>query len=324
MGDPAGVGPEISRRARSSLGPAGPVFYVHGDPALYGPDAVAIDHPREAGAAWTAGVPVLPLALAEPAVPGVPAPANAPAVIASIEAGVAAVRAGDAAALVTNPIAKAVLYDAGFDHPGHTEFLAALTADLPVSGVRGPVMMLAGGGLRVTLATVHLPLAAVPAALSRAGVVRTLTLTAEALRRDFGVAEPRIALCGLNPHAGEAGALGREEIEILNPAAADVRAAGWDVRDAASADTLFHADARAAYDAAVAIYHDQGLIPVKTLDFHGGVNLTLGLPIVRASPDHGTAFSIAGSGRARPDSLVAALRMAAEIAARRAAVHADA
>jgi 4-hydroxythreonine-4-phosphate dehydrogenase len=179
-------------------------------------------------------------------------------------------------------------------------------------------MMLAAKDLRVALATIHLPLAQVPEHLSTEHLVRTGRVVAEALQRDFGVAAPRIAMAGLNPHAGEGGGLGREEIEIINPAAAALRAEGVDISDARPADTLFHAEARATYDAVIAMYHDQGLAPVKSLDFWGAVNVTLGLPIVRASPDHGAAFDIAGKGIARPDSFLAALRLARDMAQRRA------
>lgn len=220
--------------------------------------------------------------------------------------------------MTTNPIAKAALYQAGLDVPGHTELIDRLTSDMAAPEPRGPVMMLAGGGLKVALATIHIPLANVPQALTDDAVARAARVTVRALTHDFGVARPRLAMCGLNPHAGEGGALGREEIERLAPLAARLRAEGLDIIGPLPADTMFHAEARAGYDAALAMYHDQGLIPVKTLDFHGGVNVTLGLPVVRTSPDHGTAFDIAGQGRARPDSLIAALRLAAEIAEARA------
>jgi 4-hydroxythreonine-4-phosphate dehydrogenase len=220
---------------------------------------------------------------------------------------------------VTAPIAKAPLYAAGFRFPGHTEFLADLTAQAPYAGERGPVMMLTARDLRVALVTIHTPLAAVPGEVTVERVVRTALVTHQALRRDFGLAQPRLALAGLNPHAGEGGSIGREEIEVLAPALAALRAQGVDISDPKPSDSLFHEEARRRYDAVVCLYHDQALIPIKTLDFWGGVNITLGLPIVRTSPDHGTGFDIAGKGIARPDSLIAAIRAAAEIAQRRAA-----
>jgi len=221
--------------------------------------------------------------------------------------------------VVTAPIAKAPLYAAGFGFPGHTEFLAELTADVPFAGTRGPVMMLTAKDLRAALVTIHEPLSAVPALVTGERVRRVVRVVHEALRRDFGIAAPRLALAALNPHAGEGGAMGREEIEILAPAAADLRAGGIAVTDPLPADTMFHEEARRAYDAAICLYHDQALIPVKTLDFWGGVNVTLGLPVVRTSPDHGTGFDIAGKGVARADSLIAAIRLAGEMAAARAA-----
>jgi 4-hydroxythreonine-4-phosphate dehydrogenase len=238
-------------------------------------------------------------------------------VIAGIEQSVAAVRKGAASALVTLPIAKAVLYDSGFEHPGHTEFLAHLTANDAYSGTRGPVMLLASASLKVALVTIHMPFAEVRTALTREAILQAGRVLGEALRRDFGIAEPRIALCGLNPHAGERGEIGREEIEFINPAAAQLRAEGWTISDARAADSLFHAEARAGYDAVLALYHDQGLIPLKTLHFWDAVNVTLGLPVVRTSPDHGTGFDIAGKGVARADSFLAALKLADEIARRR-------
>ncbi|HZZ88413.1 MAG TPA: 4-hydroxythreonine-4-phosphate dehydrogenase PdxA, partial [Caulobacteraceae bacterium] len=221
--------------------------------------------------------------------------------------------------VVTAPIAKATLYEAGFKYPGHTEFIGALTADAPMPGARGPVMMLTAQDLRVALATVHEPLARVPALVTHDRIVLVGRVVAEALARDFGLAKPRLVVAGLNPHAGEGGSIGREEQTTVGPAVAALLAAGIDARGPLPADSLFHDDARRTYDAAICLYHDQALIPVKMLDFWGGVNLTLGLPIVRTSPDHGTAFDIAGKGLARPDSLIAAIRLASEIAARRRA-----
>ncbi|HVK80923.1 MAG TPA: 4-hydroxythreonine-4-phosphate dehydrogenase PdxA, partial [Verrucomicrobiae bacterium] len=257
-----------------------------------------------------------PLAIEE--TPGEPDPVNADCTIAAIERGVAAAREGAASGLVTLPIAKAVLHTADFGFPGHTEFVAHLTANDPWPHTRGPVMMLAGASLKVALVTIHEPLARVPALLTRDRISHTARVVAEALTRDFGIANPRIALCGLNPHAGEDGHIGREEVEIINPAAEHLRSEGINITNARSADALFHEDGRKTYDAAIALYHDQGLIPIKTLHFWDGVNVSLGLPIIRTSPDHGTGFDIAGKGVARADSFRAALDMAWQMAERRA------
>jgi 4-hydroxythreonine-4-phosphate dehydrogenase len=242
-------------------------------------------------------------------------------VIRWIETAVGLALSGAVRGIVTAPIAKKPLYDAGFPFPGHTEFLADLVAGEAFTGPRGPVMMLAAPSLAppllTALATSHTALADVPRSLSIDKIVRTGRVLHDALQRDFGVAEPRIVLAGLNPHAGEGGALGEEEIETINPAAAALRSLGVDCTDARPADTLFHEDARRGYHAVICMYHDQALIPVKTLDFWGGINVTLGLPLVRTSPDHGTGFEIAGRGLARADSLIAAIRAADAIAARR-------
>jgi 4-hydroxythreonine-4-phosphate dehydrogenase len=235
-------------------------------------------------------------------------------VIRSIERAVALAQAGEAGAVTTNPINKKALYDgAGFAFPGHTEFLAHL------GGVERSVMMIAGPELRVVPVTIHVSLAEAAATLDGPMIEQTARILNAALIRDFGIARPRIAAAGLNPHAGEGGAMGREEIEIVAPALERLRAEGLDVRGPLPADTMFHPRARAGYDAALCMYHDQALIPAKTLAFDEGVNVTLGLPFIRTSPDHGTAYDIAGTGAARPDSLIAALRMAAEMAERRAA-----
>lgn len=328
MGDPAGIGPEIAVRAWLGRTPLTPPFYLIADAGAVA-RAVArlgvvcpvgvIGSPSQAPAQFNAALPLMQLSLAIEETPGAPDPQNAPAIISAIERAVAHVSEGAAAGVVTLPIAKDVLYKAGFRHAGHTEFVAELTRDLSHDGPRGPVMMLAVDGLKVALATIHAPLKDVASRLSTDMLVQTARVVLRALQRDFGVARPRLALAGLNPHAGESGSIGREEVEIINPAATILRAEGHDVTDARPADTLFHAEARARYDAVLAMYHDQGLIPLKMLDFWGGVNVTLGLPIVRTSPDHGTGFDIAGKGLARADSFIAALRMAAEIAARRAA-----
>ncbi|WP_417492946.1 4-hydroxythreonine-4-phosphate dehydrogenase PdxA [Maricaulis sp.] len=328
MGDPAGIGPEIILKAWSQRRSDAPVFACIGDPEslratarqLALPAPVEITSSAEAASVFAAALPVLaaPARLTTPVIAGRPDPRHAACVKACIEAGVELCLMGEASVLVTAPIAKSVMYAAGFNFPGHTEFLAELTRDHPVAGERGPAMMLAGGGLRVVLTSIHESLAQAIAGLSAARIEHIARLTHQALVRDFGIAEPRLALAGLNPHAGEGGSLGREEIEIINPAAARLRAEGISISDALPPDTMFHAEARAGYDAAICLYHDQGLIPVKTLDFHSGVNITLGLPIVRTSPDHGTAFDIAGQGVARADSLLAALDAAREIAGHRA------
>ena len=310
LGDPAGIGPEIvvkawARRAALRL----PDFFVVGDR-----DCLARAAQR-LGASMD-GLRIDNVALARLETPGKPDSANGEAIVAAIARAVSAARAGEAGAVVTCPIAKAVLYDSGFRFPGHTEYIADLCG---VRAQDGPLMMLSAADLRVALVTIHEPLRQAAANISRAAIVRTGLILDRALRRDFAIARPRIAIAGLNPHAGEDGALGHEEIEIINPAAEDLRRAGVNATNAIAPDSLFHAEARKGYDAALCMYHDQGLIPIKTLDFWGGVNTTLGLPIVRTSPDHGTAFDIAGKGVAREDSFIAALRMAHEIAARRKA-----
>ena len=328
LGDPAGIGPEIVVKAWQALRRTGPAFVVVGDAQALasagasGGALARVTRPGEAAAAFADALPVLDIPLQSGVVAGRSDPAHAASIIRWIETAAGLALSDEVSGVVTAPIAKAPLYEAGFRFPGHTEFLAELTAAARGDGslhdgARGPVMMLCAAGLRASLATIHLPLAAVSAALSIDTVVNVGLVTAQALSRDFGVARPRVALTGLNPHAGENGALGREEIEIIGPAARTLRDLGVDCSDPRPADSLFHPDARATYDAVVCMYHDQALIPVKMLDFWGGVNVTLGLPIVRTSPDHGVGFDIAGRGVARPDSLIAAIRLAAEIAARR-------
>jgi 4-hydroxythreonine-4-phosphate dehydrogenase len=262
-------------------------------------------------------IPVLDHPLPASVIPGRPEPVNAGAVADWIEQAVNLALSGEASGVVTAPIAKAPLYAAGFRFPGHTEFIAELTADVPFSGTRGPVMMLTARDLRACLVTIHTPLSEVPELVTAERVCRTARVVHEAMKRDFGIAAPRLALAALNPHAGESGSIGLEEIEILIPAAAALRAEGINISDPRPADTLFHDEARATYDAVLCLYHDQALIPVKTLDFWGGVNTTLGLPVIRTSPDHGTGFDIAGKGVARADSLIAAVRLAGEMAAAR-------
>ncbi|HZU88886.1 MAG TPA: 4-hydroxythreonine-4-phosphate dehydrogenase PdxA [Stellaceae bacterium] len=327
MGEPAGIGGEIALRAWLARAPASkdalPPFYLVDDPdrlaalarSLGWPVPVRpIAAPEEAVGIFAEALPVTPIATAPRARPAYPDPADAPAILGSIANAVAAVRRGRAAAVVTNPIHKENLYRAGFRYPGHTEYLAELAG----TGV-APVMMLASPELRVVPVTIHLPLRQAAERLSVAAIVHAGRVTGEALKTDFGVVAPRLAVAGLNPHAGEGGGLGREDIEIITPAIAELCALGIDARGPLPADTMFHAEARRGYDAALCMYHDQALIPLKTIDFWGGVNVTLGLPFVRTSPDHGTALAIAGRGLARADSLIAALRLAAAMAARRSA-----
>lgn len=318
MGDPAGIGPEISCAAWQALKQTGPVFFVIGDPALYDVPVETIETPAQAESVFSRALPVIPVALAAPVTSGQADGANAAPVLASIEQSVALAASGLAGGIVTNPVSKAVLYTAGFKHPGHTEYVAMLTRKLKQAGPRGPVMMLAGEKLRVALVSIHMSLKAAIEGLSAEAIIHTARVTAHALRKDFGIRTPRLALAGLNPHAGEGGSLGREEITIVAPAAHALRAEGVDISGPLPPDAMFHAEARAGYDAAICLYHDQGLIPFKALDFWGGVNVTLGLPVIRTSPDHGTGFDIAGKGVARADSLIAAIRLAADMAARRA------
>jgi 4-hydroxythreonine-4-phosphate dehydrogenase len=325
LGDPAGVGPEIVVKAWAALRESGPAFIVVGDRDLVasaagrsGATVRRVGSPDEAMGVFADALPVLDLPLLSPVVAGKPSSRYAPAILRWIETATGLALSGAVCGVVTAPIAKKPLYEAGFGFPGHTEFLAELTAGAAYEGVRGPVMMLTAKDLRVALATIHLPLREAIAELDVERIVRTAQVVDQALRRDFGVEAPRLALAGLNPHAGEGGALGREEIEIVNPAAARLRELGVNCSDARPADSLFHDEARRGYDAVICMYHDQALIPVKTLDFWGGVNISLGLPIVRTSPDHGVGYDIAGRGLARADSLIAALQAAAEIAHNRA------
>lgn len=311
-GDPSGVGPELALAARAVLGSDLPFFWI-GDPRhLHGGGFQEIATPAEAALVPAGLLPVLPHRFASTALPGQPAPENAAGVIAVIERAVALVQTGQASAVCTAPIHKKALKDgAGFAFPGHTEFLAHL------AGVDRVVMMLASPLLRVVPVTIHIAIADVPQALTAEVLEDTIRITDAGLRRDFGLPKPRLAVAGLNPHAGEGGAMGSEEITLITPVLERLRAAGFDLIGPISADTMFHPRARAAYDGAICMYHDQALIPIKTLDFDGGVNVTLGLPFVRTSPDHGTAYDIAGKGLARPDSLIAALRMAHQMAAAR-------
>lgn len=315
MGEPAGIGGEILLKA-----------WLRGVPpfvALDDPDRLAdlarrldlavpvltVASAEEARARFDDALPVLPVRLNRPAAPGVPEPVNSGAVVASIERAVAMVTKGEAAAVVTNPISKATLYRAGFHFPGHTEYLAYLAG-----GHHRPVMMLATQDLRVVPVTIHIPLSAVAERLKREDIVACGRITADALRQRLGIPEPRLGVAALNPHGGEDGTLGREEIDIIAPAVAELAAAGIRAEGPLPADTLFHEGARRRFDAVLCMYHDQALIPIKTLDFAGGVNVTLGLPFVRTSPDHGTAFDIAGTGRADESSLCAAMHLAADMA----------
>ena len=317
LGDPNGIGPEITLKAWRALRETGPAFVIYAD--IERLNAAAHSLCLTAPLAVEQAEDVARVFLDRPPVIALSESANAAhAAIASIDAAVAAALKGQTSGVVTNPISKSVLYEAGFKFPGHTEYIAHLSKTAPMKGERGPVMMLCGGGLRCALVTIHRPLRDAIDSLTVDAVIRTATVTSEALARDFAIAAPRLAIAGLNPHAGEGGALGREEVDILRPAIQALKSAEHAVIGPLPPDTMFHAEARVQYDAAICMYHDQGLIPVKTLDFHGGVNATLGLPLIRTSPDHGTAFDIAGQGVARPDSLIAAIKLAAEMAANRA------
>jgi 4-hydroxythreonine-4-phosphate dehydrogenase len=323
MGDPAGIGGELTLRAWLLRHEGAAGFVALDDPGrlrrlardlrLDVPIAV-VASAEAAGAMFPDALPVLPVPLAVPPRPGHPDVANAPAVVASIEQATKLAMRGAASGVVTNPINKAALYDAGFAYPGHTEFLAALT------GATGrQIMMLASPALRVVPVTVHASLRKSIEMITAERIVAAARTTEAALRRDFGIAAPRLAIAGLNPHAGEQGALGDEEITIVGPAIEELRREGLDVSGPWPPDTMFTAAARERYDGAICMYHDQALIPLKTLDMTHGVNVTLGLPIVRTSPDHGTAYDIAGRGVADASSLIAALELAEEIAGRRAA-----
>ncbi len=309
-GEPAGVGPEITAKAWAELRDEAPFFWI-GDIEHLPRELpkVPISSPEEVAGVIADGLPVMHQPFNAPATHGQPAPENAAGVIKSIETAVELVKKKEASALCTNPIHKKALKDgAGFAYPGHTEFLAAL------GGVDRVVMMLACDALRVVPATIHIPLSDVPSALTEKLLEETIRITHAGLIRDFGIANPRLAIMGLNPHAGEGGAMGSEELTMIIPLLERLRSEGFLLTGPHSADTAFHPAARARYDAAVAMYHDQALIPIKTLDFESGVNVTLGLPFIRTSPDHGTAFDIAGTGVADPTSLIAALRMAKTMA----------
>lgn len=320
MGEPAGIGGEITlksfiHRDAQRL----PPFFILDAPSRLQElakrlnlklDIAEIKHPTEVNAIFSYALPVLPINLAKTVEPGQPNTANATAVIDAIDRAVEFVQAGHASALVTNPIHKSVLLSAGFRHAGHTEYLAEL-----VGGTA--VMMLAGDSLRVVPVTGHVSLRDAITQLSVEKIITVAEITISALQKDFGIVNPRLAVAGLNPHAGEAGKLGRDEIDILRPAVQAMQMKGLNVVGPMPPDTMFHASARANYDAALCMYHDQALIPLKTLHFDNAVNVTLGLKIIRTSPDHGTAFDIAGTGQANPASLIAAIQLAAKLAQNR-------
>jgi 4-hydroxythreonine-4-phosphate dehydrogenase len=319
IGDPAGIGPEViakcwDNREAFSL----PLFAAIGDPrsiaAVWDGPIELIDDPRQADSAFDYGLPVIQINTPQADIPGHPSIAGAHASLDSLEIAVGLARSGSAAAVVTGPVAKEQLYAIGFQHPGQTEFVAERCGIAPGN----VAMMLAGPTLRTVPVTTHLPLAAIPAQLSSTLIESRGRTVLRGLQRNFGIVEPRLAVSGLNPHSGEGGELGREEIDLIEPAIAALAAEGWLVTGPYPADTMFHAAARAHYDAALCMYHDQALIPIKALHFEDAVNVTLGLPIVRTAPDHGTAFGIAGQDRADPRPMAAAIRMAAENAALRA------
>ena len=320
MGDPAGCGPQITARAWQALREdAGAPFYVIAEADLFDCATREISRPADASSVFETALPVLPLKADLPPVEtGRPNSASAKGILESIETATQHALNGLAGGVVTNPISKAVLYSAGFAHPGHTEYLAAICEEATTKPCK-PVMMLVGGGLRVALATIHIPLISVPLHLTPEHLSETARITAEALHRDFGIASPRLAFTGLNPHAGESGTIGTEERDIINPLAVRLRAEGIDISDARPGDTVFAEMLDGRFDGIIAMTHDQGLIPVKTLDFWGGVNTTLGLPIVRTSPDHGTAYDAARDNAARPDSLISAIRLARKMASNRLA-----
>ena len=322
IGEPAGIGADIAiaawlQRRELNL----PPFYLIGDDAFLAARArhlgasvpLAVGAAENATAAFADALPVVISGERATAAPGTPDASSAPSAIAAIRHAVADVKAGRAAAVVTNPIAKSVLYKAGFAHPGHTEFLAELAATS--GGKLLPVMMLWSQSLAVVPVTIHLPLRDAITQLSSDLIAATARIVANDLKTHFGLARPRLAISGLNPHAGEDGTLGTEERTIVALAVETLRAEGIDVRGPLPADTMFHEAARKTYDCAICMYHDQALIPIKTIAFDDGVNVTLGLPFIRTSPDHGTAFDIAGTGKANPASLIAALKLAARMAA---------
>ncbi len=319
MGDPAGIGPEIIAKAWDArVEQRLPCFFAIGDvrsiARVWPGPTVRIASPADALLVFDDALPIISVGDTGDIVPGSPDVDGARCAIESLEVAVGLARSGSAGGLVTGPVSKAELYRIGFTYPGQTEFVAercGISRD-------NAVMMLAGPTLRVVPVTTHVPLADVPALLSIDLIVAKARVTARGLQRNFGIERPRLAFAGLNPHAGEGGAIGREEIDIVAPAIAQLVEEGIDAVGPLAADSMFHARARAGYDAAICLYHDQALIPLKALHFDEGVNITLGLPIVRTSPDHGTAFGIAGTGTAEPGAMIASIRMAGDAAARRA------
>jgi len=319
LGDPAGIGPEIvaaawdARRTQRL-----PPFFAIGDlrsiKAVWSGPIVVLGSPGDAAAMFPHALPLVQVDDPGEIVPGTPNLAGARCALDSLEIAVGLCRAGTAAGIVTGPVSKAQLYAIGFTYPGQTEFIAE-RCGIAAANV---AMMLAGPSLRTVPVTIHTPLAQVPAVLTTELIVARCRVVVRGLQRDFGIAAPRLAVAGLNPHAGENGTLGRQEIDIITPAIDILRAEGVDITGPLSADGMFHPAARARYDAAICMYHDQALIPLKTIHFDDGVNITLGLPIVRTSPDHGTAFGLAGRGEASPAAMIAAIRMAGEAALRRA------
>ncbi|WP_155264437.1 4-hydroxythreonine-4-phosphate dehydrogenase PdxA [Sphingomonas segetis] len=319
LGDPAGIGPEVIAKCWDSRGDFGlPPFVAIGDPrsvvAVWDGPIELIDDPRQADSAFDVGLPLIQLNAAHPDIPGHPSVAGAHCSLDSLEIAVGLARSGSASAVVTGPVAKEQLYSIGFQHPGQTEFVAE-RCGVAASNV---VMMLAGPTLRTVPVTTHLRLSDVTQHLTSALIESRGRAALRGLQRNFGIPEPRLAVSGLNPHAGEGGQLGSEEVEIIEPAIAALAAEGWRVTGPHPADTMFHECARARYDAALCMYHDQALIPIKALHFQDAVNVTLGLPIVRTAPDHGTAFDIAGQDRGDPRPMAAALRLAAHQALLRA------
>jgi 4-hydroxythreonine-4-phosphate dehydrogenase len=321
LGDPAGIGPEVIAKCWDSRDAFGlPPFVAIGDPrsvaAIWDGPIEVIDDPRQADSAFDVGLPLIQLNAPHSDMPGHPSVAGAHCSLDSLEIAVGLTRSGSAAAVVTGPVAKEQLYAIGFQHPGQTEFVAERCGVSPGN----VVMMLAGPTLRTVPVTTHLPLSEVQRHLTSALIESRGRAALRGLQRNFGIPEPRLAISGLNPHAGEGGRLGIEEAEIIEPAIAALAAEGWRVSGPHPADTMFHTRARANYDAALCMYHDQALIPIKALHFEDAVNVTLGLPIVRTAPDHGTAFDIAGQDRADPRPMAAAIRMAADNAALRSEV----
>ena len=311
LGDPSGIGPEVVAKCWDSRAAFGlPPFVAVGDvnsvAQVWDGPIELIDDLGDADSAFDVGLPLLHVPAAEPTEPGRPNGAGAHCSLDSLELSIGLARSGSASAVVTGPVSKEQLYGIGFSHPGQTEFIAE-RCGISASNV---AMMLAGPTLRTVPVTTHVALASVAGRLTPALIAARGRATMRGLQRNFGIAEPRLAVAGLNPHAGEGGALGREEIDIIMPAIDQLRADGWQVIGPLAADTMFHAAARSRYDAALCMYHDQALIPLKALHFEEGVNLTLGLPLVRTSPDHGTAFDIAGQDRADPRAMAAAIRMA--------------